>query len=195
VVDNSESPEVAAWLEGEPDESTRRVRLQPAEGWARAANRGLGAAAGKYVILFDPGVELAGDVAGPLIAALADESVAVAGAFGARVQGHLGHFASHPGPEVDVLEGYVLAFRREDVLAAGGFDPKFRFYRLADFELCMRLRDRGHRRALVVPNLPLIKHEHRLWEALSEDERERRSRRNYFRLLELWGKRQDLLVR
>jgi cysteinyl-tRNA synthetase len=169
------------------------VRIDPPEGWALAANRALEAAAGEVVVLFDPGVELTGDVVGPLLGALADPGVSVAGAFGVRAVGRIGHFHEDPGPEVDALEGYVMAFRRQDALEAGGFDRKFRFYRLADFDLCYRLRDRRGGRALVLPDLPVAKHEHRLWEALGEEERERLSRRNYYRLLEVWGKRQDLL--
>ncbi len=89
----------------------------------------------------------------------------------------------------------MLAFRRRQALDAGGFDRKFRFYRLADFELCFRLRDRHGGRAVVIPGLPVVRHEHRLWEALDEDERERRSRRNYYRLVDLWGKREDLITK
>jgi len=65
-------------------------------------------------VLFDPGVELRGDVAGPLLGALADPGVAVAGAFGVRAVGRIGHFHPEPGADVDALEGYVLAFRRQD---------------------------------------------------------------------------------
>jgi GT2 family glycosyltransferase len=95
---------------------------------------------------------------------------------------------------VDALEGYVLAVRRRQVLEAGGFDRKFRFYRLADFELCLRLRATVGGRAVVVAGLPVERHQHRLWEALDEEERERRSRRNYYRLIDLWGKRTDLIT-
>jgi GT2 family glycosyltransferase len=198
LVDNSGAADVRSWLEGLRAEGAeegrlRVLRLDPPEGWAQAANRGLEAAAGEVVILFDPGVELTGDVAGPLLGTLADPGVAVAGAFGVRAVGKIGHFHSDPGPEVDALEGYVLAFRRQDALDAGGFDRKYRFYRLADFDLSYRLRDRRGGRAVVLPNLPVSRHQHRLWEALGEQERERLSRRNYYRMIEVWGKRQDLL--
>jgi GT2 family glycosyltransferase len=193
IVDNAGDAEVREWLDTAGGEHTRVLSLDPPEGWAQAANRGLEASAGEVVILFDPGVELTGDVAGPLLAALSDQGVAVAGAFGVTAAGRIGHFHSDAGPEVDALEGYVLAFRRQEALAVGGFDRKFRYYRLADFELCYRLRDRLGGRALVVPELAVVRHEHRLWEAKGEEERERLSRRNYNRLIELWGKREDLL--
>ncbi len=194
LADNSGDPAVAARLAARKGERVRVLTIDPPEGWAQAANRALEAAAGEVVVLFDPGVELRGDAAGPLLAALADPAVAVAGGFGVRCVGRIGHFHSHDGPEVDALEGYVLAFRRRQALEAGGFDGKFRFYRLADFELCFRLRDRLGGSALVVAELPVERHEHRLWEALDEEERERRSRRNYHRLRDIWGKREDLIT-
>lgn len=194
LVDNSGDSALAAQLDASRSQRVRVLHLDPPLGWAEAANRGLGAAVGEVVVLFDPGVELTGDVAGRLLQALQDPQVAVAGAFGVRSEGKLGHFHSHPGPEVEALEGYVLAFRRAQAQEAGGFDPRFRFYRLADFDFCYRLRDRLGGRAVVVQGLPVTRHRHRLWEALDDEERERLSRRNFRRLLERWGARQDLVV-
>lgn len=171
----------------------RVLRLEPA-GWAEAANAALSEAAGEAVVLFDPGVELTGDALGPLLHALDDASVAVAGAFGVRASHTLKEFETSAGPEVDAVEAYCMAFRRQDALEAGGFDRKFRFYRIADFELSFRLRARGNRRALVIPDLPVVKHEHRLWEAAEPAERERLSKRNLYRFLDLWRERPDLRV-
>jgi cellulose synthase/poly-beta-1,6-N-acetylglucosamine synthase-like glycosyltransferase len=195
LADNSGDPEVGARLAAARGERVRVLTLDPPEGWADAANRALEASAGETVVLFDPGVELRGDAAGPLLAALDRPGVAVAGAFGVRAEGRIGHFHASEGPVVDAVEGYVLAFGRRAALDSGGFDRKFRFYRLADFELSFKLRDRLRGQAVVVPGLPVVRHEHRLWEALDEEERERRSRRNYYRLLDLWGKREDLITR
>jgi GT2 family glycosyltransferase len=195
LADNSGDPEVAGRLAARRGERVRVLTVDPPEGWADAANRALAAAAGETIVLFDPGVELLGDVIGALLAALDQPGVVVAGAFGVRCEGRVGHFHASDGPVVDAVEGYVLAFRRQAALDAGGFDRKFRFYRLADFELCFKLRDRLGGYAVVVPGLPVERHEHRLWEALDEEERERRSRRNYYRLLDLWGKREDLITR
>jgi hypothetical protein len=44
-------------------------------------------------------------------------------------------------------------------------------------------------------SLPLARHEHRGWDELPEAERERLSRRNFYRFLDHWGRRPDLLVR
>ncbi len=196
LVDNSGDAGVAAWLGGAGAGQERVRALQPAAptGWAEAANLGLEAAAGEVVVLFDPGLELTGDAAGPLLAALAEPGIAVAGAFGVRSEGRVGHFHESPGPVVDAVEGYCLAFRRRQAREAGGFDRRYAFYRLADFELSFRLRDRTGGQALVLAGLPVRKHQHRLWEHLEGAERERLSRRNFYRFLNRWGSRQDLIT-
>jgi hypothetical protein len=51
----------------------------------------------------------------------------------------------------------------------------------------------GGRRALVVPDLPVRRHTHRLWEATSAADRERLSKKNMYRFLDRWGKRPDLV--
>ena len=119
--------------------------------------------------------------------------MAVAGAFGLCAKPGLKEFEESGGPDVDAIEGYCMAFRRADALAVAGFDPRFRFYRIADIEFSFRLRDRGGR-AVVVPGLPLEKHEHRLWESTEAGERERLSKRNMYRFLDRWRDRTDLLV-
>jgi len=193
IVDNSGDERIAAWLDSRAAERLRSVRLQPPLGFGAAVNAGIDAAAGEVVILFDSGVDLTGDAVTPLVEALEDPSVVVAGPYGLRGQGTLKEFAASTGPDVDAIEGYCMAFRRADAQALDGFDPRFQFYRIADIEFSFRLRDRGGR-AVVVPDLPLEKHEHRLWEATDPKERQRLSRRNMYRFLDRWGQRTDLLV-
>ena len=193
VVDNSGDARIAGGLKNRAAERLRVITLDPPLGFGAAVNAGIEAATGQVVVLFDPGVELTGDAVLPLIDALADPTVVVAGPFGLRGKGTLKEFDSSPGPEVDAIEGYCLAFRRADALAVGGFDPRFRFYRMADVEFSFRLRDRGGR-ALALAGLPLVKHEHRLWESTEPNERGRLSKRNMYRFLDRWRDREDLLV-
>jgi cysteinyl-tRNA synthetase len=193
LVDNSGDVRMAGWLETRAAERLRVVTIDPPLGFATAVNAGIEAAAGEVIVLFDPGVELTGDAITPLLDALADPAVVIAGPYGLRGKDTLKEFEEHAGPEVDAIEGYCMAFRRADAQAVQGFDPKFKFYRIADIEFSFRLRDRGGR-AVVVPDLPLEKHEHRLWEATDPKERQRLSRRNMYRFLDRWGQRPDLLV-
>lgn len=193
IVDNSGDFRIEGWLAKRKAERLRVVALKPPLGFSSTVNAGIDAAAGEVVVLFDPGVEFTGDAVSPLVEALADPSVVVAGPFGLRAKGTIKEFEESAGPEVDAIEAYCMAFRREDALAVGGFDARFRFYRNADIDFSFRLRDRGGR-AMVVADLPITRHEHRLWEATEPQERERLSRRNFYRFLDRWRDRKDLLV-
>ncbi len=193
IVDNSGDARIAGWLESRKAERLRVISLDPPLGFAAAVNAGIEAAAGEVCVLFDPGVELKGDAVTPFLEVLSDPTVVVVGPFGLRGMGTLKEFAESEGPDVDAIEGYCMAFRRADALAAGGFDPRFRFYRMADVEFSFRLRDRGGR-AVVVPDLPVERHEHRLWESTEPAERDRLSKRNMYRFLDRWREREDLLV-
>jgi hypothetical protein len=64
---------------------------------------------------------------------------------------------------------------------------------MADVEFSFRLRDRGGL-AVVIPDLPVERHEHRLWESTEPSERERLSKRNMYRFLDRWREREDLLT-
>jgi len=193
VVDNSGDARMAGWLHSRAAERFRSLRLEPPLGFATAVNAGLALAAGEICVLFDPGVELTGDAVSPLIEALRDPSVVVAGPFGISGKGSLKEFEEDPGPDVDAIEAYCMAFRRADAQAVEGFDPKYRFYRIADIDFSFRLRDRGGR-ALAIGGLPIERHAHRLWEETPAEERDRLSKRNFYRFLDRWGKREDLLV-
>jgi cysteinyl-tRNA synthetase len=193
LVDNSGDVRMAGWLETRAAERLRVVTIDPPLGFATAVNAGIEAAAGEVIVLFDPGVELTGDAITPLLDALADPAVVIAGPYGLRGKDTLKEFEEHAGPEVDAIEGYCMAFRRADAQAVQGFDPKFKFYRIADIEFSFRLRDSGGR-AVALDGLPIRKHEHRLWEWTSLEERDRLSRRNLYRFLDRWANREDLLV-
>jgi GT2 family glycosyltransferase len=194
LVDNSGSPDVASWADASRREGVRIMHLEPPRGFGAAVNSGIGAAAGEVIVLFDPGTEATGDVGSALLDALEQPQVVLAGAFGVRGHGTLKHFHEHSGPEVEAVEGYCLAFRRAQAIDAGGFDEKFNFYRMADIEFSFRLRDRTGGTAVVVGGLPLQKHAHRLWETADPAERERLSKKNFYRFLDRFGKREDLLL-
>jgi GT2 family glycosyltransferase len=161
-------------------------------GWAEAANLGLRRTRGAVAVLLDASVEPAGDFATPLLAAFDDPTVGVAGPWGV-VTPDARQFEDAPPGEVDAVLGYCLALRREALAATGGFDPHFRWYRHADLDLSFAVRDRGWR-AVAVGDLPLRRHEHRGWSSLPDDERDRLSRRNFYRFLKHWGRRPDLLL-
>jgi GT2 family glycosyltransferase len=104
----------------------------------------------------------------------------------------LREFHESAGPAVDAIEGYLMAFRRELLPSVGLFDERFAWYRTADVEWSFRVRDAGYR--AVVVDLPVTRHEHRMWQATDPEERTRLSKRNYNRFLDRFRGRFDLLV-
>ena len=165
-------------------------------GYAAALNAGLNRACGSVVVLADTSVEPTGDALTPLAEALADPDVAVAGGFG-LASPDLRHFVEAAGPDVDAIEAYWLAFRRADLSTLGPLDEKFVFYRNLDIWWSLVLRTGADpaqppRRALRL-DLPLVRHEHRGWTSLPAAERDRLSRRNFYRVLDRFRDRTDLL--
>jgi Glycosyltransferase like family 2 len=187
VVVDADHGEPGRWPEG-----VELVALDRDPGYGACRNVALRRADGEVVVVADGSVEAGGDALSPLRDALDDRSVGVAGPYG-LVTEDLRTFREFEGPEVDAVEGYLMAFRRDVLTGLDGFDEAFRFYRMADVELSFRVRDSGLR-AVVVP-APVTRHEHRAWAALPPDERDRRSKRNFSRFLDRFRGRTDLLVR
>ncbi len=167
-------------------------------GHAAAINAGIRRASGPVVIVLDTSVEPHGDIVTALVEALADPTVAVAGPWG-LVTDDLRKFNDAPPGDADAIGGYLLAFRRADFADRGPLDERFRFYRNLDLWWSLVLRDEGEdtppRRAVAVDGLPLLRHEHRGWTSLPDEERDRQSKRNFYRIIDRFGSRRDLLVR
>jgi GT2 family glycosyltransferase len=168
------------------------VSLVEGTGWGAAANAGLRRATGRVVLVMDPSIDATGDVFGPLEQALADPDVGIVGPYGILTH-DLRQFdeATGPGP-CDAIEGYCMAMRRDVLASVEGFDERFRWYRTADIELSFRIKDRGLRTE-VVP-LPVVKHEHRMWFETPPAERAKWSKRNFYRFLDRWRDRWDLVL-
>jgi cysteinyl-tRNA synthetase len=197
VVDDASDVGASGAGVADPEESVEVVSTSARLGRGAAWNIGIRRASAPTVILLDASIEPTGDVVSPLVAALDDRAVAVAGAFG-LVTDDLRRFREVEAGPAAAIEGYLLAFRRADASARGPIDERFEFYRNLDIWWSLVLRDEGAdatpRRALVVPGLPLIRHEHRAWERTPPPERERLSKRNFYRVLDRFGTRQDLAV-
>jgi GT2 family glycosyltransferase len=161
-------------------------------GWGGSRTLGLRHSRGEVTILLDTSLEPTGDFVAPLLAAFTDPTVGIAGGWGV-VSADGREFTDAPPGEVDAIEGYCVAIRRDALRAVGGIDRRFRYYRNADLDLSFAVRDAGWRAVRTEP-LPLVRHEHRGWSSLPEDERDRLSRRNFYRFLDRWRDRPDLLT-
>jgi hypothetical protein len=198
IVADAPSDAQAQALEGWADDrSVEVVWTSDRLGHATATNMGIRRAAAPIVILLDASVEPAGDFVTPLVHALDDPTVAVTGGWGIT-SADLRHFDDAPAGDVDAIEGYCQAFRRADYVERGPLDERFRFYRNLDIWWSLVLRDGGEgepsRRAVRLADLPLTRHEHRGWASLPDDERDRQSKRNFYRIIDRFGWRRDLLI-
>jgi hypothetical protein len=184
--------------EAADDPPTEVIWTSERLGHAAALNVGLRRARGPIAIVVDTSVEATGDFVTSLVEALDDPTVAVTGGWGI-VSKDLRHFEAAPAGDVDAVEGYCLAFRRSDYAVRGPLDERFTFYRNLDIWWSLVLRDEGDaelpRRAVALDDLPLRRHEHRGYTSLPDAERDRLSKRNFYRIIDRFGSRRDLLVR
>ncbi len=188
-----------------PGASAEALRALPVEvvwtserlGQGAAVNIGIRRAPGPVVVLLDASLEPTGDIVTPLVRALDDPTVAVVGGWGI-VSADLRKFEDAPPGDVDAVEGYLQAFRRADAAERGPVDERFRFYRNLDIWWSLVLRDQGEgaapSRAVSLAGLPVIRHDHRAYASLPEDERDRQSKRNFYRIIDRFGWRRDLLT-
>jgi hypothetical protein len=201
------------------DPHVRVLHLDPAIGFGAAMNLAMGQALGHVLVWLDPHVEATGDLLSPLLAALAEPGAGLAGGWGVTTTTML-EFEADDGPEVDAIEGYLLAVPRA-LAARVGVDPKDRYYRNADLDYSFAVRalgspavrgtpsgfpeplriDRGTPsgfpeplRAIRVP-VPATRHRHRGFHDTDPRERDRASKKNYDRFLGRWKTRTDLLTR
>jgi len=193
IVADGPSPEQDAALPPATD-AVEAIRTSQRLGTGAAWNIGIRRSAGPIVIVLDTSVEPTGDIVTPLVRALDDPSVGVAGGFGIA-SGDLRTFEAAPFGDVTAVEGYAIAFRRLDAVERGPLDERFRFYRNLDIWWSLALRDEGEdatpRRAVAV-EIPAIRHEHRDWTSTPEPERARLSKRNFYRIIDRFGRRPDL---
>jgi cysteinyl-tRNA synthetase len=172
------------------DPHVRVLHLDPAAGFGAAMNLAMGQALGRVLVWLDPHVEATGDLLSPLLAALDRPGTGLAGGWGVTTTSML-EFEADDGPEVDAVEGYLLAVPRA-LAARVRVDPKDRYYRNADLDYCFAVRALGYRATRV--EVPATRHRHRGFHDTDPGERDRASRKNYDRFLGRWKERTDLLV-
>lgn len=176
------------------DDRVEAVHLADSVGFGAARALQHRMATGRVVLWLDTGVELIGDLFGPLLAAFEDPTVGAAGKWGARLGDSVTHFEAVEAPAAPhAVWGYLLGLRR-DLLRDGRVSPDaaYGFYRHADADVCLQVRAAGARAALV--DLPAVQHAHRGYAATAAEVVTRESRRNYRRLLDRWREQMQQLV-
>ncbi|HEU0022422.1 MAG TPA: cysteine--tRNA ligase [Dehalococcoidia bacterium] len=195
VVDNGSTDGTADWLEefqtGHPN--VRVFHCDHVIGDAAGKNIGLKQSRGKHIIIMDASTEVVGDLLTPVQQRLADDSVGIFGPYGLSTD-DMRHFHEEvESGEADAIQAYCMAFCREAVRKVGLMHEGFRFYRNLDIDYSFQFKEKGY--SIVADRtLPLVRHEHRQWTELDDNQRDELSRKNFGRFLRRWGHRPDLLV-
>ncbi len=195
VVDNGSTDGTAEYLERAQaqHDNVTVIHCDHVVGDAAGKNIGLKQARGKYIILIDASTEVVGDVMSPVAEHLSDPTIGVFGPFGLTTD-DMQHFHEEVDRgEADAMQAYCMAFRRADLNSVGLMHESFRFYRNLDIDYCFQFKNSGYR-VVCDSSLPLVRHEHRQWEELEENQRDELSRKNFGRFLRRWGNRPDLLI-
>ena len=205
IVDNGSTDETLAYLQqlARNDYLTgtngRQVGLQVLfadhnMGFAAGRNATMRASRGRYIVIVDTSIELTGNIWEPLDMTLADRNIGIVGPYG-LVTDDMREFYEAAGPNVDAIESYLMAFRRELLPEVGWIDEHFRFYRLMDIHYSFFFKTSGYR-VLTTPVVAgrIVRHPHLEWFSLSEDERATRSKKNYDVFRERWHHGESLLV-
>jgi len=144
-------------------------------------------------------VEPTADLVSPLVAALADPTVAIVGGWG-TTSTDLRRFAPAPAGDVDAIDEGCQAFRRADAATRGPLDERFRTRAMLATWWSLVLRDEGEdappRRALALAELPVTRRDHEPDPVATSpgSERDQASRRDRYRIIDRFGWRRDLLV-
>ncbi|HLY30849.1 MAG TPA: glycosyltransferase, partial [Ktedonobacterales bacterium] len=148
-------------------------------GFAAGRNTTFRSSLGRIIVQIDTSIELDGDIWAPIERLLGEPTIGLVGPYG-LVTTDLKEFEESAGPDVDAIEGYLMAFRRASLLEVGPADEKFRFYRLMDIDYSFEFKKAGYR---VVASDEIadrvIKHPHREWYSLTEEEQAAKSKKNY----------------
>lgn len=194
LVNNKSFEDLDTWF-SELQSSDSRLHLLSTSrplGEAEARNVSMKQSRGTYILLLDTSVELVGDVFSPIMQILADKSIGITGYRGLRSE-DLHHFEESGDSEVEVIDELCMAFERALLQKTGLFDESYRFpyYMAIDFNFA--IRDTGVR-AVVTPQLPIKSYTQFQDAILPDAERTRLKKRNFYRFLDKWGGRDDLLL-
>jgi cysteinyl-tRNA synthetase len=204
VIDNGSTDQTVAYLQdlarsGIHDESGQPVALtiifaDHNLGFAAGRNATSRASSGRIIIWLDTSIELQAPIWHVIEQALAEPEIGLVGPYG-LITSDMKEFQENEGPDVDVIEGYLMAFRRDLHDEIGQADEKFRFYRLMDIAYSFQVKTAGYRvQALPALATLIEKHPHREWYSLSEEDRATKSKKNFDIYKRRWHHGQSLLT-
>ncbi len=188
IIDNSQSP-IYVLVNGKQEfqavqELAPRVAINYQKqrlGWSNAVNLLLSEVATDYVVLMDPSTHFLANPFPEVIPKL-DEGYAGVGWRGGLINldDEWRSVDDRGAGEVDVLFGYFMVLDRKFAQGVGA-NPSAKYYRNADLELSLALREAGGK--LLQIELPLKQERHHGYHDVDSAYREKHSKENYQRLL------------
>jgi hypothetical protein len=163
-------------------------------GWGPAMRTLIATVNSPFIAPLDTATILTGNAFPHLLTPFEDPTVVATGWRGANVNTEDWYSFDSAGPgEVDVALGYLMVVRTD---AAKATPPhrKARFYRNADMEWCLALRDAGGRIVIPEGDLPIHQERHRGYYDSDPEYRDQESQRNYRRMLDRFKGRVDILA-
>ena len=160
-------------------------------GWGNAANFLFENVSSEYLVLMDPSTTFLGDAISPTIAKLEEGFKAVGWKGGLiNVEDEWRSVDDKGAGEVDVLFSYFMAVDRAFAKEVGA-NPSAKYYRNADLELSLALREKGAR--LYQLDLPLEQGRHHGYHDVDPAYREKHSKENYNRILKRFRGKSEIL--
>ena len=165
------------------DKRTYLISVNPGAAWGDCANVILEKVRSKYVVIMDPSTRFTGDAITPVITELEKSEYVAVGWRGGlvNIEDEWRSVDDKGVGEVDVLFSYFMAFNREAMIEVGGFNPRALYYRNADMEYSLKIRQAGGK--LLQMDLPLEQARHHGYYDTDPEFRELQSKKNYDRIL------------
>ena len=154
-------------------------------GWSASVSALAEISSAPLLCIMDVSTVLEGDAFTPMLEVFDDPRVAVTGWRGVNVnvEDEWRSFTDAGAGDVDAVLGYLMILRTE-VARAVPPNPKAKFYRNADMEWCLAIRESGAQIAVAEGELPLRQDRHRGYHDSDPEYRDKESRKTYDRLLQ-----------
>ena len=175
------------------DKRTYLISVNPGASWGDCANVFLEKVQSKYVIIMDPSTRFTGDAITPVVQELEKGEYVAVGWRGGLVNtdDEWRSVDDKGSGEVDVLFSYFMAFNRLAMIEVGGFNPRAVYYRNADIEYSLKIRQAGGK--LLQMELPLVQERHHGYHDVDPEYRDVQSKKNYDRILEKYRGKSAIL--
>ena len=178
----------------ELDDRTFISQINAGVGWAEAANAMLKLSPAPFLVIMDPATQFTGDAIAPTLQVLEAGEYSAVGWHGGllNIDDDWRSVEDKGAGDVDVLFSYFLAVNVEHALGAGGFNNRAIYYRNADIEFSLRLRQARGR--LLQMDLPLTQGRHHGYYDTDESYRDEQSKKTYDRILERFRGKTEILT-